>query len=123
MIETGFFTDLSSAIDIPANPDRYYNPQINRYGGTLSFGLDVAGNALAVGTTFLYGKGPATGAIIDANNLVVGHVRTEASSRSIFLHITGATRAVSRLAEKTAKGIKSHRENKQNGDEQTQGED
>ena len=123
MIETGFFTDFSSAINIPDNPDRYYNPQINRYAGTISIGLDVAGVAFAVGTTFLYGKGPATGAIIDQNDLALGYTRTEASSRTIFLHLTGATRAVSTLSDKTAKGIKTHRDKKQNGDKQTQGED
>jgi hypothetical protein len=123
MIETGFFTDFSSAINIPSNPERFYNPQINRYGGTVSFGIDVAGIALAVGTTFLYGKGPATGVIIDQDNLATGYTRTEASSRSVFLHITGATRAVSTLTDKTAEGIKAHREKKQNGDEATGSED
>lgn len=122
MIETGFFTDFSSAINIPSNPDRYYNAQINRYGGTVSIGLDVGGISLAVGTTFLYGKGPATGAIIDQDNLVTAYTNTEASARSIFLHVTGATRAVSSLTDKTAKGIKSYREKKQNGDEETQSE-
>jgi len=122
MVETGFFTNFSSAINIPTNPTRYYNPQINQYGGTVSMGLDVAGVSLAVGTTFLYGKGPATGVIIDRDNLATGYTRTEASSRTIFLHITGATRAVSALSDKTAKGIKSYREKKQNGDEQKQTE-
>jgi hypothetical protein len=123
MIETGFFTDFSSAIKIPDNPDRYYNPQVNRYAGTISIGLDVAGVAFAVGTTFLYGKGPATGAVIDQNDLALGYTRTEATTRTIFLHLTGATRAVSTLSDKTAKGIKTHRDKKQNGDERTQGED
>jgi hypothetical protein len=109
MIETGFFTDFSSAINIPANPDQYYNPQINRYAGTVSIGLNVAGVALAVGSTFLYGTGPATGAIVDANNLGVGYIRTEASSRSIFLHITGATQAVAQIGDKTAKSVQSRR--------------
>ncbi|MGB8224181.1 MAG: hypothetical protein WCF10_16445 [Polyangiales bacterium] len=112
MIEAGFFTDLSSAVNIPANPDRYYNPQINRYGATVSIGLNVAGVALAVGSTFLYGKGPATGAVVDAANLGVGYTRTDASSRSIFLHVTGATRAVSELGDRTAKSVQSRREKK-----------
>lgn len=123
MIETGFFTDFSSAVNIPSNPEKFYNPQINRYGATVSFGLNVAGIALAVGTTFLYGKGPATGVIIDQDALATGYTRTEATSRSVFLHLTGATRAVSSLTDKTAKGIKSHREKKNGEDEQTESED
>ncbi len=122
MIETGFFTDFSSAINIPSDPNRFYNPQINRYAGTVSFGINVGGVALAVGTTFLYGKGPATGAVIDRDNLATQYVRTEATSRSVFLHITGATRAVSTLTDKTAKGVKKYREKKHNGDEQTDSE-
>lgn len=118
MIETGFFTDFSSAINIPSDPDRFYNPQINRYAGTVSFGIDVAGVSLAVGTTFLYGKGPATGAVIDRDNLATAYIRTEATSRSVFLHLTGATRAVSTLTDKTAKGIKSHREKKKGQDDE-----
>ena len=123
MIETGFFTDFSSAINIPANPDRFYNPQINRYAGTVSIGLDVGGVSLAVGATFLYGKGPATGVFIDRDNLATGYVRTEASSRSVFLHVTGATRAVSSLTDKTAKGIKSYREKKHSEDKEKPSED
>jgi hypothetical protein len=75
-----------------------------------------------VGSTFLYGTGPATGVIIDQDNLATGYTRTGASSRSVFLHITGATRAVSSLTDKTAKGIKSHRQKKQNADEEQQSE-
>lgn len=109
MIETGFFTDLSSAINVPANPDHYYNPQINRYGATLSLGLNIAGVSLAVGSTFLYGKGPATGAVLGAGDLAIGYRRTEASSRTIFLHLTGATRAATDLGDKTAKSIETRR--------------
>jgi hypothetical protein len=82
----------------------------------------VGGVSLAVGSTFLYGTGPATGVIIDQDNLATGYTRTGASSRSVFLHITGATRAVSSLTDKTTKGIKSHRERKQNGEQETQSE-
>jgi long-subunit fatty acid transport protein len=113
MIETGFFTDFSSAINIPANPDRYYNPQINRYAGTLSLGLNIAGVSLAVGSTFLYGKGAATGAVVDADNLAIGYTRTEASSRTVFLHLTGATQAATDLGGKTAKGVKTRRAKKE----------
>jgi hypothetical protein len=106
MLEAGFFTDLSSAKDIPENPIRYQNPQINRLGGTLSVGINVAGVALSVGSTFLYGKGEATGVVVDQANEGLGYTRTEATSRTVYLHLTGATRAASDLGDKTAQGIK-----------------
>ena len=106
MIETGFLTDLSSARNIPADPDRYHNPQINRFGGTLSIGVNVAGVALAAGGTAIIGKGEATGVTVDVSNRVVGYHRTGASSRTFYLHVTGATRAATDLGDKTQKGIK-----------------
>jgi len=111
-IETGFFTDLSSAPGIPANPDRYYVPQVNRFGGSLTFGLNVARIALAVGSTFIYGKGDATGVVVDSSALLLEYTRTQATSRIIYLHITGATRAVSELSEKTTHRLKAHRASK-----------
>jgi len=106
MMMTGFFTDLSSAMNVPENPLRYHNPQINRLGGTISLGLNVAGVSLSVGSTFIYGKGDSTGVLVDAGNLAVEYNRTEATSRTVYLHITGATRAASDLGDKTATGIK-----------------
>jgi hypothetical protein len=105
-IETGFFTDLSSARKIPENPDQYYNPRIHRYGATLSLRLNVSGIALAVGSTFIAGKGDATGVVVDVNNLGLGYTRTEARSRLVYLHLTGATRAAEDLGDRGARRIK-----------------
>ncbi len=109
MMETGFFTDLSSALKIPGNPDRYYNPRIHRFGGTLSVGVNVSGVSLAVGSTVLYGKGKATGAVVDLGNRVVGYTLTDARSRIVYLHITGATQAASDVTKKAAEGIRARR--------------
>jgi hypothetical protein len=117
MIETGFFTDLSSAKNIPENPIRYQNPQINRFGGTVSLGLNVAGVALSVGSTVIYGKGNATGVVVDANDLALGYVRTEATSRTIYLHLTGATQAAADLGDKSAQGIKKRMAKKKEAEE------
>jgi len=102
----GFFTDLSSAMNVPENPVRYHNPQINRLGGTLSLGLNIAGVSLSVGSTYIYGKGDSTGVLVDAGNLAVDYTRTEATSRTVYLHITGATQAASELGDKSAQAIK-----------------
>ena len=115
-IETGFFTDLSSAMNIPENPIRYQNAQINRFGGTLSVGINVAGVSLSVGSTFLYGKGYATGVVVDQNNEALGYSRTDATSRTVYLHLTGATQAAANLGDKTAQGIKKRMAKKQQGE-------
>jgi len=113
MIETGFFTDFSSARKIPENPDQYYNPRIHRYGGTLSLRINASGIALAVGSTFIYGKGDAAGVVVDANNLLLEYTRTEARSRIVYLHLTGATRVVEELGDKAARRIKARSEKKE----------
>lgn len=110
-IQTGFFTDLSSAVKIPENPDRYYNPRIQRLGATLSLGLNIAGVALALGSTFIYGKGDATGVVVDANNQPLDYTRTQATSRIVYLHLTGAAGAASGLGDKA--GVKRSREREQ----------
>jgi hypothetical protein len=105
-LEAGFFTDLSSATNIPANPVRYQNAQINRFGGTLSVAVNVAGVALAVGSTYIYGKGDAVGVVVDSANEGLGYTRTESTSRTVYLHLTGATQAAADLGGKSASGIK-----------------
>ena len=112
MMEMGFFTDLSSALKIPSNPDRFYNPRIHRLGGTLSVGVNVAGVSLAVGSTVLYGRGKATGAVLDLGNRVLEYTLTDARSRIVYLHITGATQAASKVSKKAAEGIRARRRRK-----------
>ena len=106
MMMAGLFTDLSSALAVPENPLRYYNPQINRIGATLSLGLNVAGVALSVGSTFLYGKGDSTGVTIDPGTLAVDYARAEAISRVFYLFVTGATRAAADLGDKSSQALK-----------------
>lgn len=105
-LEAGFFTDLSSAMNIPTNPLRFQNPQVNRFGGTLSVAINVAGVGLSVGSTYIYGKGDAVGVVVNSANEGLGYARTEATSRTIYLHLTGATQAAADLGGKTATGIK-----------------
>ena len=112
-LEAGFFTDLSSATNIPANPVRFQNPQVNRFGGTLSIAINVAGVGLAVGSTYIYGKGDAVGVVVNSANEGLGYTRTEATSRTIYLHVTGATQAAADLGGKTATGIKKRMAQKQ----------
>lgn len=112
-IQAGFFTDLSSALPIPEDPTRYYNPRIHRFGGTLSVGFNVAGISLAVGSTVIYGKGDATGVIVSLDDFFAEYTRTEATSRIVYLHLTGATRAAEDVGMKAAGAIKRRRRRKQ----------
>jgi len=105
-LQMGFFTDLSSALKIPENPERYYNARINRLGATLSVGVNVTGVSLAIGSTVVYGKGDATGVRIDPGAFNAEYVRTEATSRIVYLHLTGTTRAAEDISTKAAERIK-----------------
>lgn len=111
-----FFTDLSSAAKIPSDPTRYQNPRTQRFGGTLSVGLNVAGISLAIGSTFIYGRGDATGVVVDFDNLTASYTRTQETSRIVYLHLTGATQAVVNLGGKAEQGIQERRAKKKNGD-------
>ena len=117
MIEAGFFTDLSSAPLIPENPTRYYSPRIHRFGGTLSVGFNVAGVSLAVGSTVLYGKGDATGVAVSLEDFVTQFTRTDATSRIVYLHLTGATRAAEDVSAKAREAIKERQQRKKEEEE------
>ena len=112
-LEAGFFTDLSSAAKIPEDPTRFHNARIHRFGGTLSVGFDVAGIALAVGSTVIFGRGDATGVTVDLNNFAVDYTRTQATSRIVYLHVTGATQAAEDISKKATKQIRKRQKRKQ----------
>jgi hypothetical protein len=116
-IEAGFFTDLSSAVRVPSDPTHYYNARTQRLGGTLSVAVNVAGIALAVGSTFIYGRGDATGAVVNFDDLTASYTTTQLSSRIVYLHLTGATRAVVGLGGKAEHGIQQRRANKKAGED------
>lgn len=111
-IQAGFFTDISSAVKIPDNPTRYYNDRINRFGGTLSFGVNATGINLAIGSTVVYGRGDATGVVVDTGNTVLDYTRTQATSRIVYVHLTGVTRAVGKVAGKAYRGVRKRRRSK-----------
>lgn len=64
---------------------------------------------MAIGSTFIYGRGDATGVVLDVNNLSLGYTRTEASSRIIYLHLTGVTRAAEQIGDKAYRKIRKKR--------------
>ena len=116
-ITAGFFTDLSCAVKIPNDPTQYYNPRTQRLGGTLSISMNVAGIALALGSTFIYGRGDATGVMVDFDSLAADYTRTQISSRIVYLYLTGATQAVANLGGKAERGIEQRHKKKKTGEE------
>jgi len=105
-IQTAFFTDFSSAAKIPDNPDRYYNPRVNRFGGTLSLGVHASGISLAVGSTVVSGRGHGTGVVLDTANLALGYERTQAISRAVYFHVTGVTGAAKVAGSKISRRMR-----------------
>ena len=105
MVEVGAFTDLSAAPNIPSNPTRYHVPQVNRYGATASLAFEVAGVSLSVGSTFIFGRGDGTAALLDSETLLIGYEPTSALSRIAYIHITGATEAAETAAKATGNRI------------------
>lgn len=55
----------------------------------------------------------ATGIVLDVDNLAVDYTRAQASSRIVYLHLTGATQAAGDVGTMTAREIKRYRERKQ----------
>jgi hypothetical protein len=122
-IQAGFFTDFSSAVKIPDNPEHYYNPRINRFGGTLSLGVHASGISLAVGSTFIYGRGDATGVVLDLDNLALGYERTDATSRIVYLHLTGVTRAAEQMGERTYRKVRARQQAEEEEEAELQSEE
>ncbi len=83
----------------------------------MSVGFNVAGIALAVGSTVLIGRGNATGVIADLDGFTADYRRTEARSRIAYLHLTGATRAAEDVSKKTASKIKERQKRKKEEEE------
>ena len=104
--QIGALSDLSAAPPIPKGPTRFFVPQINRFGGTASIAFQVGGVDLSLGSTFLLGRGPATGVVLDAQNRLLGYDNTQAISRIGYLHITGATQAAKLAGKATERMFK-----------------
>ncbi|MEZ4287594.1 MAG: hypothetical protein R3A47_05515 [Polyangiales bacterium] len=100
MFELGAFTDFSAAPRIPSHPDIFQVPRIHRFGTTASVAVHVRGLSLALGATAVFGRGHATSAFVDLQNDVSNYSRSNARSRLIYLHITGASELTSSTASK-----------------------
>lgn len=96
-LRAGFFTSLSAAPDVPRESDTYYYPDINRFGGALSVGVNAAGYDLSLGATGLFGRGDALA--YDLTDLGMPYQRTAVREATLFVFLTGMRNAISRLAK------------------------
>ncbi len=109
-LRSGLFTDLSSAPALKKSSYVYSDPDIDRYGGALSVGLNSGGYNLAIGASGSYGRGDAYAFDSDAQaDSGAPYKRTSVEDRTVFLFLSGAKNAVSRVATQTMDTIKERR--------------
>jgi hypothetical protein len=103
-LRAGLYTDLSSAPRIPKTSTSYYDPDVNRLGGTLAVGLQSEGFDISLGMIGLFGIGHA---MAFDNNPDSGSIyqRTQATDRMFLLFVNGVKSAISTLAKHAEKGL------------------
>ena len=99
-LRAGVFTDLSAAPAIDSPTDRYALARVDGVGASLSVGIRSGGYDLAIGAAGVLGFGD--GLRLNENPGLdpdpETFLPTEVESRSVYFFLSGAKRAVSRLA-------------------------
>jgi hypothetical protein len=91
------FTSLSAAPRIPNQSTEYYAPDIHRFGGALSAGVTRVGYDLSLGVAGMFGHGNAMA--LDVTNEAEPYHRTAARDATLFVFLTGARNAITKLAK------------------------
>jgi hypothetical protein len=99
-LRAGVFTDLSGAPRIEGPTDRYAPAHVNQYGASLSVGIRSGGYDLAIGAAGVigFGRGLALNPNPGFDPTPQTFLPTDVESRSIYFFLSGAKKAVSRLA-------------------------
>jgi len=103
-LRAGLFTSLSAAPSVPRVSDTYYTPDVNLYGGAFSAGYVASGYDLSLGVAGLIGWGDG---VAYNTNAAAGatYQRTDVFDRTLFVFLSGAKSAVSRLASTAEKKL------------------
>ncbi len=120
-VRAGLFTDLSSAPAIKKRSYTYSDPDIDRFGGALSVGINNNGYDLTVGASGSYGRGDAYA--FDASNAAdfsAPYIRTGVEDRTVFVFLSGAKQAVMRVAKQTVQKVEDRRREAELAEEQAQ---
>jgi hypothetical protein len=96
-VRAGLFTSLSAAPEVPRASTQYFAPDIHRFGGAISVGLTRSGYDLSLGAAGMLGRGRAMA--LDITNDAEPYQRTTAHEGTLFVFLTGARNAISRLAK------------------------
>jgi len=103
-LRAGLFTSLSAAPSVPRVSDTYYTPDVNLYGGAFSAGYVASGYDLSLGVAGLIGWGDG---VAYNTHAAAGdtYQRTDVFDRTLFVFLSGAKSAVSRLASTAEKKL------------------
>ncbi len=96
-VRAGLFTSLSAAPEVPAASTQYFAPDIHRFGGAISVGLTRSGYDLSLGAAGMFGRG--RGMALDLTNDAEPYQRTAVHEGTLFVFLTGARNAITRLAK------------------------
>ncbi len=97
-VRAGLFTSLSAGPSVPQETSRYHAPDINRYGGALSLGINAGGYDLSLGSAGLFGRGDAL-ALDTTPGATALYQRTQVKDATLFIFLTGIRNAVAKLAK------------------------
>jgi hypothetical protein len=104
VLRAGVFTDLSAAPGLPGSSPTYRPADVNRFGAALSIGIVTAGYDVSLGAIGKFGFGSAMAFSVGPEG-EPSYVRTSLEEHTVFVFITGARRAVGRLAKVTVEKI------------------
>jgi long-chain fatty acid transport protein len=104
LLRGGVYTDLSAAPSVPKRATQYRPADVNRVGATLSIGLLARGYDLSVGAASSFGWGKTLALVADDPDQP--YVRTRVREQMIFLFLSGARRAIGKLAEETYEKVR-----------------
>jgi hypothetical protein len=99
VIRAGVYSDLSAAPPLPRTSASYRPNNIHRFGTSLSVGIVTAGYDVSIGGVARFGWGHALAMVGEEPGTT--YRRTRAEEQTMFVFLTGAQRAVSRLARAT----------------------
>ncbi len=108
LLRCGLFSDLSGAPRLPKDSQTYRPADISRLGATLSVGLLARGYDVSLGVVSTFGWGKTMAFTPD--ELEARYRRTQVQEQTFFVFLSGARRAVGKLAEDTAEKLKQRRQ-------------
>ncbi|NNE18985.1 MAG: hypothetical protein HKN10_10960, partial [Myxococcales bacterium] len=68
-------------------------------------------------------RGDATGVVLDIDNLALGYTRTDATSRIVYLHLTGVTRAAEQIGDRVSREARKRQQTEEEDEAELQSEE